>query len=703
LSDESTSDLLVKKLKSLLLYERDLNRLRGQMSELLRWLDATQDAAFRVSRAEDATAALDEIAQLVAGELGFEHAFVRCGDLACDAPPLEDEGDRERLRELVRASDVGPTMRIQTWDDAPSLRFALCLRVEAGPDLPPILVIAARTVRTAPYHPPPWDALAERFRQLAARPVHAFAALRLRQALIAERDGLRAKIDAATLDLREALAAAEGARAEAELAARARSEFLANMSHEIRTPMTAILGYAELLLEPDLPEPTRALHLSTIRRSGKHLLALLDDVLDLARFESGELAIERRPCAPARLLGDVVAMLRGRAAAKGLSLDLTLSTPLPARVSTDPIRLRQILINLVGNAIKFTPQGAVSVEARFDRVGDQGTLTVSVIDSGIGMTGAQLARVFDPFVQADASTTRVFGGTGLGLSIARRLARGLGGDVTARSEPGRGSVFTVHVATGLASAAEPDAPQEEAAPSAPASEPAALAGSVLVVEDVPINRRLFDRILRGSGVSVALASDGQEALSVVEAEGQEGRSFDLILMDMQMPVLDGYQATARLRAQGHRMPIVALTAHSLSGDMEKCLRAGCTAYLPKPVTAGSLLGMVARFLGGSGPPPPLLRGLRSEKSDDAAVAPFVPEYIAELPAEIEAIRGAIASGDAAVAAAAARRLRWASTGFGFPTIAEHAAKVEQLARRSAPPPELDAAMSRLAAEAARAR
>ena len=702
MTEEGPSSLLVKKLRSLLFSERDLTRLRGELSELLRWLSATQDVAIRVAEADTPSAAMQEIAQLVAGELGFEHAFVRWGELSCDVPPLADEADRRRIEDLARACEAGPSLRIQTWEDAPSLRFALALRIEAGPDLPRILVIAARTTRTAAYFPPPWDALADRFRQLAARPLHAFTAVRLRDALIAERDGLRAKIEAATEDLRAALALAESARAEAETAARARSEFLANMSHEIRTPMTAILGYAELLLEPGLSETMRVEHLFTIRRSGQHLLALLDDVLDLARFESGRVAIDRQPCAPAQILGDVVSMLRSRATEKSLTLDLSFSTPLPARISTEPVRLRQVLINLVGNAIKFTPRGAVEVKARFEPREGDGALVIDIVDSGIGMTDEHLERIFEPFMQADTSTTRLFGGTGLGLPIARRLARRLGGDVTARSEPGRGSVFTVQVATGPVDGSEWHTRHEEVVPPPAVSAPAALAGRVLVTEDVPLNRKLFERILSRAGIDVALACDGRDALSVVQAEGRAGRGFDVILMDMQMPVMDGYEATAQLRALGHRTPIVALTAHSMAGDMEKCLRAGCTAYLAKPVTAESLLGLLSRFLGptsaqaASNPP------LRSEKLDDPTIAPLVTDYLQDLPAQLEALREAVTAGDSGALAAAANRLRWVSIGFGFPSIGALAARLEQLARRSAPGEELREALSRLASEAGRA-
>ena len=597
MSEDTRKDALAQRIATMLSRERELNLLRRQTNELRQWMDTTHDLAARLGNAPDGATALAWLAELVVGELGFDHAFVRWGDIGHDLPPLAGEADRARLADLLAATAETDGVRVVTWDDGPGLRLAVCLHTVApGSGMPPVVLVAAHTERTAAYFRPPWDPMIERFRRLGEGLAHAFHALGLRHALTAERDGLRSKVLAATEDLRNALVLAERARAEAEMAARVRSEFLANMSHEIRTPMTAILGYAELLLDPGLPETTRVEHLFTIRRSGQHLLSLLDDVLDLARFESGRFTIDRQPCAPSRLLGDVVSMLRCRAVEKSLTLDLVFVTPLPARISTDATRLRQILINLVGNAIKFTEAGAVHVEARFEPSDEGGALVVDVIDSGIGMTEEQLGRIFDPFMQADNGTTRTFGGTGLGLSIARRLSRMLGGDVTARSEPREGSVFTVRVATGPVDGGEwHDRHEDVVVPAMPVTT-SALGGHVLVAEDVPLNRKLFQLFLLQAGVDVTLVADGKEALAAVQSAERSGRAFDVVLMDMQMPVMDGYEATAQLRALGCRVPIVALTAHSMSGDMEKCLRSGCTAYLAKPVSYESLTTMLSRFL-----------------------------------------------------------------------------------------------------------
>ena len=703
MSDDPQSTVPATRMEGVVARERELNTLRRQMGELRRWMDTTHDLAARLSNAPDLPAALVGLAHFVAQDLDFEHAFVRCGEIARDLPPLDSSEEGARVDALVRACEAGPAVRIVTWEDG-ALRFAVCLRVgEHGPDAPPVILVAARTARTAGYYRPPWDPIIERFRRLGDGLSHAFAALHLRMALTAERDSLKSRVLAATEDLRHALVSAERARAEAEMAARVRSEFLANMSHEIRTPMTAILGYAELLLDPGLSETMRVEHLFTIRRSGQHLLSLLDDVLDLARIESGRFTVDRQPCAPSRLLGDVVSMLRCRATEKAIALDLEFSTPLPARISTDATRLRQILINLIGNAIKFTSRGSVQVRAAFVRKHGDGLLSIEVEDSGIGMTEEQLARIFEPFTQADNSTTRTYGGTGLGLSIARRLARTLGGDVTARSEPGRGSVFEVRVATGAIDSAEWHKHHEEVVAPPPVLAPSSLAGRVLVAEDVPLNRKLFQLLLHQAGLDVSLAGDGREALSTVQIAEREGRAFDVVLMDMQMPVMDGYEATAQLRALGCRTPIVALTAHSMAGDMEKCLRAGCNSYLAKPVSYDSLVGMLSRFLAPVSVRPSPLPPLRSEVANDPTIGPLVADYLQELPAELDAIRGAVEAGDPRAIAAAAHRLKGVSVGFGFPSIGARAAQVEQLARQGAALSEIREALRRLAAEAARAR
>ncbi len=394
------------------------------------------------------------------------------------------------------------------------------------------------------------------------------------------------------------------AKEAAEAASRAKSEFLANMSHEIRTPMTAILGFSEILLaEGDLSQapPRRVEAIKTIYRNGRYLGQLINDILDLSKIESGKLEPEQVVCSPWRIVADVAALMQVRSKAKGLPLTYHHDGPIPETIHTDPTRLRQILINLVGNAIKFTEVGEVRLVTRLLHEDDP-KLQFEVIDTGIGVADTQLAKVFDPFVQADSSTTRNFGGTGLGLAISKRLAEMLGGNIIARSTVGKGSCFTATVAAGpLGGVALLDDPRAGDLPvqrtgAADACESLPLDCRVLLAEDGPDNQRLISLVLRKAGADVTVADNGQVAIDLVNAAAREARPFDLLLMDMQMPVLDGYEATKRLRAQGYEGPIVALTAHAMSTDRKKCLDAGCTDYATKPIKRGRLIAVVARHV-----------------------------------------------------------------------------------------------------------
>ncbi|MEX0711637.1 MAG: response regulator [Pirellulales bacterium] len=390
------------------------------------------------------------------------------------------------------------------------------------------------------------------------------------------------------------------AKEAAEAANRAKSEFLANMSHEIRTPMTAILGFAENLLDPDLGPGERQVALDTIRRNGEYLLEIINDILDLSKIEADKVRMESIACSPRQVLADVAALMRGRAEAKGLSLAVEFRSPLPATFPSDPIRLRQILINLVGNAIKFTETGEVRLCAR-PLHGGQPRVVFDVIDSGIGIAAEQLERLFQPFTQANPATTREFGGTGLGLAISRRLARMLGGDVTAVSHPGRGSTFSLSVPVGpldRAGLGETPANRDEVEPGAGEDHGTLkLPGArLLLAEDGSDNQRLLSYILTKAGAELSVVEDGRQAVSEALAAQAAGRPFDLILLDMQMPVLDGYQAAAELRGFGYPGPIVALTAHAMSEDREKCLAAGCDDFATKPIDRARLLRLIRRLL-----------------------------------------------------------------------------------------------------------
>jgi PAS domain S-box-containing protein len=395
----------------------------------------------------------------------------------------------------------------------------------------------------------------------------------------------------------------------AESMTRAKSEFLANMSHEIRTPMTAILGYADLLAA-ELHDPEHLESLGIIRSNGDHLLTIINDILDLSKIEAGKLQIDRQPCSPAAIAAEVISLLRVRASGKGLSLKLEFDGPLPEAISTDPIRLRQILLNLVGNAIKFTETGEVRVVVRLaHRHGSKPELVCEVIDTGIGMTAAQIENLFQPFQQAEASTSRTFGGTGLGLAIAKRLAEMLGGAIAVASQPARGSTFVLTVDPGpLDGTALLDQPGDAiaAAKANPAltNRQPRLNCRILLAEDGVDNRRFISFLLSKAGARVTGVENGQKALEMALAtfhgwgrrQDDPHETFDVILMDMQMPVMDGYTATRRLRNEGYIGPIIALTAHAMADDRQKCLDAGCDDYATKPIEPVKLMSTITQAI-----------------------------------------------------------------------------------------------------------
>lgn len=398
-------------------------------------------------------------------------------------------------------------------------------------------------------------------------------------------------------------------RKQAEAANRSKSAFLANMSHEIRTPMTAILGYTELLeLEAkslQLPELISD-SLDTIKRNGGHLMELINDILDLSKIEAGKLDVESILCSPQTIVEEVLELVQVRAEAKGLKLEASYQFPLPAEIHSDPTRIRQILINLIGNAIKFTEVGTIRLETSYlENPGGTPQVQFTVIDQGIGMTEAQMAGLFRPFSQADSSTTRKYGGTGLGLTICKRLTDVLGGDISATSELNQGSRFNATVSTGnlediqllqelpksksrAARASETAAQLEEQA--------FALKGKkVLLAEDGPDNQKLISFILKKSGAEVTVAGNGEAARKAAMRALEIGLLYDVVLMDMQMPILDGYSATRLLREQGYPGPIISLTANAMEGDREKCISVGCNDYLTKPIDRRKLVNMVADF------------------------------------------------------------------------------------------------------------
>jgi signal transduction histidine kinase/ActR/RegA family two-component response regulator len=386
------------------------------------------------------------------------------------------------------------------------------------------------------------------------------------------------------------------AKDSAEAASRAKTEFLANMSHEIRTPMTAVLGYTELLLAGEAKDDERAEWSAAVRRNGADLLQLIDGILDISRVEAGDVEIHRQPCRLRRIVEDAAAPISSAARQKGLEFNFEVDPSCPEVIETDAPRLRQVLANLLQNALKFTEHGSVSLWVGRDSAE---TVCFAVRDTGIGIAATDQEKIFSPFGQADSSHTRRYGGVGLGLSISRRIASLLLGSLEVSSDLGRGSEFRLTLPApdcGLPAASH-EPKSERPTANGSGVTPSAFPGArVLLAEDGLDNQRLVRALLRPLQVEVALVENGAQAVDQALAALDGERPFDLVLMDMQMPVMDGYEATRRLRSEGYPGPIVALTAHAMSNDRGRCLEAGCDEYLSKPVDRAELLELVSRFL-----------------------------------------------------------------------------------------------------------
>jgi PAS domain S-box-containing protein len=474
----------------------------------------------------------------------------------------------------------------------------------------------------------------------------------------------------------------------AEAANRAKSQFLATMSHEIRTPLTAVLGYADLMLDQSLDLRSRHDYLAAIGRNGQHLLTLINDILDLSKIEAGKLALNLGRCNLAAVLSDVVSMARPQAKQHGNSLSVQYDGAIPECIHADAVRLRQALTNLVGNAVKFTENGAVSLQVSFlpEWRNDRAAVRIDVIDTGVGIPEDMLPQLFQPFTQADATMARKYGGSGLGLAIARRLVEMAGGELTVHSAPGRGSTFTVTVPAGtLPGIKMLDAPAE-ALTESPANVPTGhvLQGvRVLLAEDGVDNQALIETVLRKAGASVAIAENGRVAVDKALAE-----AFDLILMDINMPVMDGYQATRLLRSEGYERPIVALTANAMVEDVARSLEAGCNDHLTKPIDRQGLIRAVAKHVGkdiavvAAGPAQTVQMESVAESpveslfADDPDIEPILNEFVANLAGYAGEMRLSLANGDYESLQRQAHKLKGSGGGYGYPTLTEASKRLE---------------------------
>ncbi|MBI2381800.1 MAG: response regulator [Gammaproteobacteria bacterium] len=529
------------------------------------------------------------------------------------------------------------------------------------------------------------------------RMVQRHAGLHLERAFaLADVNQLNARLEQANRDLEaanrdlerrveERTAELSAARERAEELALAKGQFLANMSHEIRTPMTAILGYTESLLRKEIPAKDVDEALEIVLRNGRYLLELINQLLDHAKIERGQLHLERLAFSPAELVQDAAALLRRLAANKGLELRLDGLAALPPAVYGDPTRLRQILLNLGGNAVKFTSEGRVTIAARYDSRSHR--LCLDIQDTGIGMDAPALDKLFQPFSQADASTTRRFGGTGLGLVISRELARAMGGDVSVSSTPGLGSHFAVSL---LAEPAPVEAmPREERTDAAPR-----LTGRVLLAEDQKDNQALLSLLIRATGAEVEAVDDGAQAVDKALHE-----HFDLVLSDMQMPVLDGAETLRQLRAAGYDKPVVVLTANMSPTDVEQYRTQGFDACEGKPIKRASFYAMLRRFLKSAdtaSPSAPALPAGFSQHLERLSV-----QFAQQLPQRLDALEASVRQRNSASLLRLAHALKGSAGSFGFTELSRRAAGLESLAKQE-DWPAVDSALDSLLAEGRRA-
>lgn len=495
------------------------------------------------------------------------------------------------------------------------------------------------------------------------------------------------------------------ARDAAEEANKAKSHFLSNMSHEIRTPMTAILGFTEVLKRGNgTSDEHWHKHLNTISNSGKHLLELINDVLDLSKVESGALEVEKLDCAVHVVASDVVQVLRVRAEEKDLDLEIVVPDKLPEYIQSDSSRLRQVITNLVGNAIKFTEKGAVQIILRTEEIDGKSMFAIDVKDSGIGMTPDQQAAVFKPFVQADSSITRRFGGTGLGLSISRKLARALGGDIIVNSEAGVGTVFTALIETGLPHNANYLTPDEISLKMTVTDTEEQKFWEfpdckLLVIDDAAENRELLTLVLNDIGLATDTAENG-----AIGVEMTTNQHYDVILSDIQMPVMDGYEAVKAMRENGIQQPVVALTANAMKGYEETILSSGFSHYMTKPIDIDALTNLLAQLLGGKAVKAPIanptltqavttsnapvastheqLPVIYSRLGGSEKLAPVVDKFINKLKIQIPEIEKAAAEKDYKELAALGHWLKGSGGTIGFDAFVEPAKALEDNAKAS---------------------
>ena len=459
------------------------------------------------------------------------------------------------------------------------------------------------------------------------------------------------------------------ARVAAQNTTELKSQFLANMSHEIRTPLTAVLGFADNLRESGLNEADRHLSINSIIRNGHHLLQVINDILDISKIEAKQLAIEHINVSPIRLIADIDSLMGARVRDKGLKFSIDYRLPLPRTIISDPTRLKQILLNLCSNAAKFTEAGGVEIQVSYQLMEDKMQFVVK--DSGIGMSREEIDKLFKPFSQADESTTRKYGGTGLGLYISKQLAQMLGGDLSCVSEAGKGSVFTLKVKARVKADAEfiydlrsvSSQEMENKTVEIPRLE-----GEILLVEDSTDNQALISMYIRKTGARVTMADNGQRAIELALE-----KNYDLILMDMQMPIMGGVDAVKWLRQTGNQTPIVMLTANAMKAERDKCINLGANDFLTKPIESAQFYQALARYLSPVTAGSELLAGKNTfvHEFEDLRV-----RFVAGLPGTLKHLQSLLKQEDWSSLKLELHRLKGVGGGLGFTEVTRLCREVE---------------------------
>jgi len=469
----------------------------------------------------------------------------------------------------------------------------------------------------------------------------------------------------------------QNANQKLENVTQAKSDFLANMSHEIRTPLTAILGYAESLRLPDIDVKPDDEAIDSIIRNGQHLQHILSEILDLTKIEANKLEIEQYLISPVELLHEFESLVSLQAKTKQLEFNVSLNFPLPEKIETDPIRLKQILLNLCNNAIKFTSQGHVSMNVRYEQ--EHNKFIATIVDTGIGLTPKQQKKIFQPFTQADTSTTRRFGGTGLGLALSRKLAKKLGGDITVISSPGEGSQFTLTIDAGDIAKQKfiynSYAPNKKSSKNKPFLKGPSipLCGHILLAEDTTDNQKLFSLLIKRMGATLTIVNNGLEAVEAAQAQ-----AFDLILMDIQMPVMDGIEAVTKIRALNINTPIVALTANAFKEFRQTCLDTGFDAYISKPIDMSHFYDTICSYLQPIDKEEVLNPVYSQLVEQDPEFKEIVDGFLGRLPQMQEDIEHSFAQQDWDICKQRIHEIKGLGGAMGYPDLTDEAKFIEDL-------------------------